>query len=224
MRYSGIIHHVLTNYQEFIEKERGLYASSVNENVWNELFRTALKFEIALFDSALLQISDVQFLSAAMHGNCVFSDADEPVNIRHLPGRAVVGAVGGGAYRRGKIHFPIGLNADLGAMIASSSLTSKSRLWLWVDCNREAPKSTAGSRTDTQLKTKVINAEVFLGCSLVGSMAFCPPKTCTFMETMECSGVLEACKVYGPTGIGVTLTLEFEQEMRFCSVAVSIVA
>ncbi|KAK0701094.1 hypothetical protein B0T26DRAFT_627874, partial [Lasiosphaeria miniovina] len=36
---------------QFIEANRGVYTSSANKSVWNHLFRTALKFEIGLFDS-----------------------------------------------------------------------------------------------------------------------------------------------------------------------------
>ncbi|KAK0727625.1 hypothetical protein B0T26DRAFT_868878 [Lasiosphaeria miniovina] len=40
---------------QFIEANRPLYASTVNDVEWNDLFRTALKFEIGLFDSVLAQ-------------------------------------------------------------------------------------------------------------------------------------------------------------------------
>ncbi|KAK4220656.1 hypothetical protein QBC38DRAFT_172356 [Podospora fimiseda] len=43
---------------QFIEANRKFWSSGVTENVWNTLFRTALKFEIALFDSVLVERAD----------------------------------------------------------------------------------------------------------------------------------------------------------------------
>jgi hypothetical protein len=228
---------LLTVLPEFIEANRPLWASDITENAWNTLFRTALKFEIGLFDSALVQIPDFALPSAAIHGNCVFSDADQPAEIRHLSGQAIVGPGNGGgglgSTTQSKIHFPLGPMPNLSVAIANHRTTTAPKLWLQVDCDQAggpaqragAPGNETGdSARDDYAGARIIKAEVYVGCSCVASKDFIPPRTRTFRETMDGLRVprLEGA-LYGPTGWEVTLTIEFGRGvMRFCSVAVSI--
>jgi len=245
--YLGSGHSFANKFsQEFIEANRPFWTSDITENAWNTLFRTALKFEIGLFDSALVQVPDFTLPSAAVHGNCVFSDAEQPAEICHLSGKAVVGpggnGSGGGSRGSGtmqsKIHFPLGSIPNLNVALANHGTTSPLKVWLQVDCGQTgAPVQRAGhggavtgnesgdSARDDYASARIIKAEVYVGCSCIASKDFIPPKTRAFREMMD-DGLrfprLEGA-LYGPMGCEVTLTLEFGRgAMRFCSVAVSI--
>jgi hypothetical protein len=50
---------------------------------------------------------DYELIATAMHGNCVFSDAESPANIQHLSGQAVVSVPEKSV---GMIHFPLGFD------------------------------------------------------------------------------------------------------------------
>jgi hypothetical protein len=164
---------------------------------------------------------DFELVATAMHGNCVFPDAEKPVDIQHLSGQAVTSGPPG---REGKIHFPLGLMVDVGAVSVGANSVYKPGLWLQVDCDQvELKKKDVGQLLSC---TEVVGAEVFIGCNCVWSKEFSaskldPPKTRTFREMIGFQNLLQACKADGPKGLEVTLTLRFGQDgMRFCSVAV----
>lgn len=165
------------------------------------------------------QSPDYELLAAAMHGNCVFSDAETPANVQHLSGRAVVNGTEG---REGKIHFPLGLMVDSGTVSVSRNSKYEPGLWLQVDCSQVESQE----RGEQPSCTEVVKAEVFVGCLCIWSKDFSikeldPPKTSTFRERLSYSGIYQACMADGPKGLEVTLTLKFGQDsMRFCSVAV----
>ncbi|RYP41839.1 hypothetical protein DL767_000740 [Monosporascus sp. MG133] len=166
---------------------------------------------------------EVEQLITAIHGNCVFSDAEYPVHIDHLPGCAVVSGTGHGTTTTehqsttgdqgpiGKIHFPLPGPMDLGSGNVSGIK--------WVDLEvdfmqyrqgREVPVGNGGELS------RVIKAEVFVGCHLVWSKDLNDADSFKvllndFMSREE--------KLPGK-GLEVTLTIKFgEDSLKFCSVA-----
>ena len=225
---------MLTTFLEFIEANRQFWTSDNDKNVWNTLFRTALKFEIGLFDSVLVQTPDFAAVPlAAIHGNCVFSDAEHPVEVFHLSGRAVVWPCEvGNSISQGKIHFPLGQMPGLSVAWTDHGPTGAPNIWLQVDCDQVVPPGRrvieGVNETDGRGygdKTRIVKAEIYFGCSLVASKDLIPPKIRSFRESLNRlslprpDGVLN-----GPKGWEVTLTLEFGQIIgtSFCSVAVSV--
>jgi hypothetical protein len=160
-----------------------------------------------------------ELIATAMHGNCVFSDAESPANIQHLSGQAVVSVPENSV---GMIHFPLGLMVDAGAVTVNSNSYYKPGLWLQVDCNQVESQNQGGESRCTE----VVKAEVFVGCRSVWSKDFSiagldPPKTQTFKEQLGLLDIYQACMADGPKGLEVTLTLKYGRDsMRFCSVEV----
>ncbi|KID95892.1 hypothetical protein MAJ_08110, partial [Metarhizium majus ARSEF 297] len=165
------------------------------------------------------QTADFELIATAMHGNCVFSDAQHPANIQHLPGQAVVSVAENST---GTVHFPLGIMVDTGSVNVNSDSNYKPGLWLQVDCSQVEAQGGYGEPKCTE----VVKAEVFIGCQLVWAKDFSiakadPPKTQTFREFLGLEYIYQACMADGPKGLEVTLTLKYGRDsMRFCSVEV----
>jgi len=88
--------------------------------------------------------------------------------------------------------------------------------WLRVDCGPVTEDAEESSHT------KIVKAEVFVGCKCVWSKDFSesdPPKTATFKELI--TPIDLDIEEEGPKALEVTLTLKFgEDAIKFCSLAI----
>ncbi|KAF5139009.1 hypothetical protein E5D57_002798 [Metarhizium anisopliae] len=135
-----------------------------------------------------------------MHGNCVFSDAQHPANIQHLPGQAVVSVAENST---GMIHFPLGTMVDTGLVNVNRDSNYKPGLWLQMDGSQVEVQGGYGEPKCTE----VVKAD--------------PPETQKFREFLGLQYIYQTCMADGPKGLEVTLTLKYGRDsMRFCSVKV----
>lgn len=148
-------------------------------------------------------------LIAGIHANCVFSDAEYPVKIDHLPGCAIVSPLGN---KTGKIHFP--LPAVLG-QVEKDSQGGLSEEWLEVDFTQATQaKETKGGGAHIATTSFITKAEVYIGCGLYWSKDL--QETTSFQVMLDKTAVALAA---AGKGLEVTLTIQFGGDsLRFCSV------
>jgi len=152
---------------------------------------------------------NLEQLIATIHGNCVFSDADYPVKIDHLPGRAVVGSVG--SKDTGKIHFPLPMVLDSGEQKSSPLVYQGWPEWLEVDFDQ-----VKSGTPITDQPSCIIKAEVFVGCNLCWSLDL----TEYTSFKVQLNKKVGQMSLKDPKGLEVTLTIKFGGDrLQFCSVA-----
>jgi len=153
-----------------------------------------------------------ELVVASMHGNCVFSNDDDFVKVRHRPGCSVVS---GPVCSEGKVHFPLGVMWDAG-IATPGAKGLEPGAWLRVDCGPATQDAEESSYTE------VVKAEVFVGCKRVWSKDFSksdPPRTATIKELI--TPIELDIEEEGPRALEVTLTLKFgENAIKFWSLAI----
>ena len=153
-----------------------------------------------------------QFVTA-IHGNCVFSDAEHPVRIDHLASGAVVSPVDGA--HDGVIHFtlPFALDSNLQdrrnlGFLGRTGLLGR----LEVDFVQVQRSQGIGRPSE------IIKAEIYVGCAQYWSSEV--DKDASF--AVQVKGAIGTLDLNQPKGFGVTLTIKFKGDsLRFCSVALS---